>query len=110
MAKGKRSLLAQREKLVKELEKNQEMIRAYAIERRCGKAGCKCQTEAGYRHKPVWCFHDKEKGRIKAQYIPEKHVVRVKRQAQQYKNYKTIGAAILQINRHLLELEIKKGK
>jgi len=110
MEKGKRNLLSRRGRLVKALARNQEMVNAYAVQRRCGKVGCKCQKEKGYRHNPVWCFHDREKGEIKAEYIPARYAEQVKRQAQQYKNYKALGMQICRINRELLEMEIKGGK
>ncbi len=110
MEKGKRNLLSRRGRLVKALAQNQEMVNAYAIERRCGKAGCKCQKGKGYRHNPAWCFHDRDGGKIKADYIPARYAKEVKRQAQQYKNYKVLGMQICEINRELLKLEIKEGK
>jgi hypothetical protein len=108
MGKGKKSLILWRRKLVKELLKNQEMINAYVIQRKCGKSGCKCQKEKGYMHNPAWCFHYKEKGEIKAEYIPSKYANKIKQQVEQYNNYKRIGKEICEINKKLLKMDIKK--
>ncbi|MCL5674677.1 MAG: hypothetical protein M1501_02885 [Candidatus Omnitrophica bacterium] len=110
MKKERSSFIARRSKLVKKLSRDYEMICGlYSIHRRCGKAGCKCQKIKNYKHNPVWCFHYKEGGKTKAEYIPAKYAERVKKQAQQYKDYKTISLEICNINRELLKMEIKKG-
>lgn len=103
-------LIKRREQLIEELAKKEGMIfKVYKIYRRCGKKGCRCEREKGYKHGPVWCIHYKEKGKLKSLYIPGKYIEEIKKQVKQYEDYKKIGQEICRINIEILKKKIKKG-
>lgn len=97
-------LLKQRYKHLKVIFNNDALVRGgiYIINRKCGKAACKCAT-TDYRH-PSYYLYRSEKGNNQTIYIKRKDVGILKKLTGNYKKFRKARAELMKIEKQMAEI------
>ena len=102
-------LLSERKKLVNQLPKMDEILRATISKNflTCGTKGCHCHLKDGKKHGPYYYLSYIKDKKLKTFYIPKKLRKKVKINVKNYNKFWKLLCEICDINRQMLWKEEK---
>lgn len=105
------TLIEGRQRLLQRMEGLSEMVDGSIVQifRRCGKAGCKCET--GEKHGPAWALlYKNDEGRTQMVYIGRGGLTEARRRRKMYDQFKALTKKILDVNRQILKIHLAERK
>lgn len=106
------SIRRRKKALVSELGRLGDVLFGSLIERKvkCGKAGCRCMREVGYRHGPLYYLSDKRRGKTRWVYVQQREVGQVQQRLWRGQRAGEILKELGELSRQELGLGQKRRK